>query len=93
MTTPHHHTQARTAYQTFVRDFCYADLVSRGFDTAYSTCTRRRLRAYQMFGATVLDETAIRGEARYFLHWPIADLLADRRSTGPFRTLLSLSKP
>ena len=91
MATPHHRDQARATYRAFIRDFCYADLVSRGFGTAYSTCTRRRLRAYQLFGATVLDETVIRGEERYFLHWPIADLLADRRSSGPFRPLLSLS--
>jgi hypothetical protein len=91
MTTPHHRTQARATYQAFIRDFAYADLVSRGFDTAYSTCTRRRLRSYRLFGATVLDETVIQGEARYFLHWPIADLFANGRSTGPFRTLLSLS--
>jgi hypothetical protein len=82
MTTPHQRDQARTTHQTFVRDFCYADLVSRGFGTAYSTCTKRRLRAYQLFGATVLDETVIQGEARYFLHWPIARLLG-RRGQSP----------
>jgi hypothetical protein len=91
MTTPHHRDQARATYQAFIRDFCYADLVSRGFDTAYSTCPKRRLRSYQLFGATVLDETVIRGEARYFLRWPIADLLAEGQGNGPFRTLLSFS--
>jgi len=83
MATPHHRGQARTAYQAFIRDFCYSDLVARGFGTAYSTCTRRRLRSYRLFGATVLDQTVIRGEERYFLHWPIADLLADGRISPP----------
>jgi hypothetical protein len=92
MATPHHRGQVRATHQAFIRGFCYADLVSRGFGAAYSTCTRRRLRAYQLFGAMVLDETVIQGEARYFLHWPIAELLADRQSAVPFRTLLSPSK-
>jgi hypothetical protein len=77
MNTPHHRDQPRTVYQAFIRDFGWRDLAARGLDSAYSTCTRRRLRAYRLFGATVLDETAIQGEARYFLHWPIGDLLAD----------------
>jgi hypothetical protein len=77
MATPHARDQPRTVYQAFIRDFGWRDLVARGLDSAYSTCTRRRLRAYRLFGATVLDETAIAGETRYFLHWPVGELLAD----------------
>ncbi len=86
MATPHHRGQARATYGAFIRDFGYGDLVARGFGAAYSTCTRRRLRAYRLFGATVLDQTTIRGEERYFLRWPIRDLLADGRSSCPFGT-------
>jgi hypothetical protein len=92
MATAHHRGQVRATHQAFIRDFCYADLVSRGFAAAYSTCTRRRLRAYQLFGATVLDETVIQGEERYFLYWPIAELLADRGSSVPFRPMHELSQ-
>jgi hypothetical protein len=91
MTTPHHRSQVRTTHEAFIRGFCYADLVSRGFGAAYSTCTRRRLRAYQLFGARVLDETVIQGEGRYFLYWPIAELLAVGPSAVPFRALVSPS--
>jgi hypothetical protein len=79
-TAAHHHGSARAAYHAFVRDFGYADLVSRGFRTAFSTCTRRRLRPYLLLGATVLDETVIAGEARYFLRWPISELLNEAPS-------------
>jgi hypothetical protein len=87
MATTHARGPARSAYQAFIRDYGYADLVARGFDTAFSTCTRRRLRAYQLFGATALGETVINGEARYFLHWPIRDLLTSDPCSNA-RTLL-----
>jgi hypothetical protein len=74
MTTAYHHGAARAGYRSFVRDFAYCDLVSRGFTTAYATCTRRRLRPYQRLGARVLAATQIRGEERFFLLWPIREL-------------------
>ena len=65
-----------TGYHAFLRGFGYADLVSRGFGIAYSTCTRRRLRSYLRLGAELLAETAIDGEERFFLAWPVSNLLA-----------------
>ena len=60
--------------------------MSRGFEIAYSTCTRRRLRPYLRLGAELLAETAIDGEQRFFLAWPVRDLLraaqADPRLAG-----------
>lgn len=74
MTTAYHHEAAPITFRSFIRDFGYADLVSRGFTTAYATCTRRRLRPYQRLGAQVLAGTQIRGEERFFLCWPIREL-------------------
>ena len=76
MATEHHRATARAAYGAFVRDFGYQDLVARGFEAAYSTCTRRRLRPYLRLGARVLAGTAIGGEERFFLLWPIRELAA-----------------
>lgn len=76
MTTSHHQVPALTSYYAFVRDFGYADLVARGFEVAYSTCTRRRLRPYLRLGAELLAETTIGGEERFFLAWPVSELLA-----------------
>jgi hypothetical protein len=71
--TPHHRETARAAYESFISGFGYEDLVSHGFEAAYSTCTRRRLRPYQRLGAQVLGQTTIAGEARFFLRWPLRD--------------------
>ena len=76
MATSRHQVPARSSYHRFIRDFGYADLVSRGFEIAYSTCTRRRLRPYLWLGAELLAETAIDGEERFFLAWPLRDLIA-----------------
>ena len=78
MTTSRHQVPAMTSYYAFVRDFGYADLVARGVEIAYSTCTRRRLRPYLRLGAELLAETALDGEERFFLAWPLRDLLAAR---------------
>lgn len=75
MTTSRHRVPAMTSYYAFVRDFGYADLVARGVQIAYSTCTRRRLRPYLRLGAELLGETAIDGEERFFLAWPLRQLL------------------
>ena len=74
MATSHHRETARAAYGSFIRGFGYEDLLSHGFEAAYSTCTRRRLRPYPRLGAHVLAETSIEGEARFFLRWPLRDL-------------------
>jgi hypothetical protein len=76
MATGHRTATARAAYGAFVRGFGYRDLVARGFEAAYSTCTRRRLRPYLRLGARVLADTAIGGEERFFLLWPIRELAA-----------------
>jgi hypothetical protein len=76
MTTEHHQATARAAYGAFVRGFGYQDLVARGYEAAYSTCTRRRLRPYLRLGARVLASTAINGEERFFLRWPVRELAA-----------------
>ena len=76
MTTEHHRATARATCAAFVRGFGYRDLAARGFEAAYSTCTRRRLRPYLRLGARVLAETAIGGEERFFLLWPIRELPA-----------------
>jgi len=76
MTTSRHQVPAMTSYYTFIRDFGYADLVSRGVGIAYSTCTRRRLRPYLRLGAELLAETSVGSEERFFLAWPLRDLLA-----------------
>ncbi len=76
MSTSRHQGPAMTGYHAFVRGFGYADLVARGFGVAYSTCTRRRLRSYLRLGAELLAETTIGGEERFFLAWPVCDLLA-----------------
>jgi hypothetical protein len=51
----------------------YARHFYRGFEVAYSTCTRRRLRPYARLGAHVLAETSIAGEDRFFLRWLLRD--------------------
>lgn len=76
VSTSRHQVPAMAGYHAFVRGFGYADLVSRGFGVAYSTCTRRRLRPYLRLGAELLAGTAIDGEERFFLAWPVSDLLA-----------------
>ncbi|WP_300611577.1 hypothetical protein [Trebonia sp.] len=74
MTTPHHRETARATYGSFIQGFGYGDLVAQGFEVAYSTCTRRRLRPYQLLGAGVLGQASINGEERFFLRWPIRQL-------------------
>jgi len=74
MTTPHQRATARAMYGSFVRGFGFSDLVGRGFEVAYSTCTQRRLRTYERAGARPLARASISGEDRFFLHWPIRDL-------------------
>jgi hypothetical protein len=74
MATSRHQVPVRSSYYCFIRDFGYADLVSCDFEIAYSTCTRRRLRSYLWLGAEWLAETAIDGEERFFLAWPLSDL-------------------
>jgi hypothetical protein len=77
MTTVHHHGWGLASYCSFIRDFGYGDLVKRGFDIAYSTCTRRRLRSYLRLGAKLLNQAVVNGEDRYHLSWPIRELVAD----------------
>jgi hypothetical protein len=77
MATRHHRDPALSSYHSFIRGFGYADLASRGFTVAYSTCTRRLLRPYLRFGARLLQHHSINGEERFFLWWPIAELSAD----------------
>lgn len=76
MATPHHRATALATYGAFVRGFGYGDLLSHGIGTAYSTCTRRRLRPYQRLGAEVLGQATLDGEDRFFLRWPLRDLSA-----------------
>ena len=61
----------RSTYADFVQDFVYSDLALRGFDVAYSTCTRRRLRPYVFLGAEMMNRECIDGEERFFLRWPV----------------------
>ena len=83
MTTCHHQEPVISSYHAFIRDFCYGDLVSRGFDVAYSTCTRRRLRPYVRLGAKLLRQSSIDGEDRFFLLWPICELVASAHALRP----------
>lgn len=73
MATSHHRATARASYGSFISGFGYRDLMTHGFEVAYSTCTRRRLRPYQRLGAQVVAETSIAGEDRFFLRWPLRD--------------------
>jgi len=73
ITTPHHGETARATYRSFISGFGYGDLAAQGFEAAYSTCTRRRLRPYQLLGAQLLAQTSIAGEERFFLRWPLRD--------------------
>ncbi len=45
----------------------FADLARSGFHTGYATTAQRVLNLYLRFGARVLEEREIEGEARYFL--------------------------
>ena len=83
MSTSRHQLPAMTSYYAFVRDFGYADLVSRGFWIGYSTCTRRRLRPYLRLGAELLAEATIDGEERFFLAWPVRELVAPGKGGLP----------
>lgn len=84
MTTDHHHGGALSSYYAFIRDFCYGGLVSRGFDVAYSTCTRRLLKPYLRLGAKLLEQNSVNGEERFFLLWPVRELIADNPAAlGP----------
>jgi hypothetical protein len=75
MLIPQRATTARESYRRFISDFGYRDLRDQGFDVAYSTCARRLLRPYQRLGARLLGQTAINGEDRYFLCWPLGELV------------------
>jgi hypothetical protein len=75
MLIPQRAATARESYRLFISDFGYRDLRDQGFDIAYSTCARRLLRPYQRLGAQLLGQTAIGGEDRYFLRWPLGDLV------------------
>ena len=66
------HVWTRATYTGFIRNFGYRDLAARGYDVAYATCTRRRLRPYLLLGAELLDRRSVAGEERMFLRWPIA---------------------
>ena len=66
---------ARESYRQFISGYGYRDLRDQGFDSAYSTCVRRLLRPYQRLGAQLLGQTAVNGEERYFLRWPLAELV------------------
>jgi hypothetical protein len=74
ITTPRHGETARATYGSFISGFGYRDLAARGFEAAYATCTRRRLRPYQRLGAQVLAQASIAGEDRFFLLWPLRGL-------------------
>lgn len=75
MMIPQRSATARESYRRFVSDFVYRDLYHQGFDIAYSTCVRRLLRPYQRLGARLLGQTTIDGEDRYFLCWPLGELV------------------
>jgi hypothetical protein len=74
ITTPHHTETARATYGSFISGFGYRDLMARGFEAAYSTCTRRRLRPYRRLGAELLAQTSVNAEDRFFLKWPLRGL-------------------
>lgn len=59
----------RTRFQ-FRRE-SFADLVERGFHTAYATTAHRVLQVYLRQGAQVLAQREIEGEARYFLRFDL----------------------
>jgi hypothetical protein len=75
MLIPQRAATARESYRRFISDFGYRDLRAQGFDIAYSTCARRLLRPYQRLGAQLLGQAAINGEDRYFLCWPLGELV------------------
>lgn len=75
MLIPRRAATARESYRRFISDFGYRDLHDQGFGIAYSTCARRLLRPYQRLGAQLLGQTAINGEDRYFLCWPLEELV------------------
>ncbi|BEL05827.1 hypothetical protein Q0Z83_040180 [Actinoplanes sichuanensis] len=60
----------------FIRDVGMRDLVDRGFDVAYGTCTRRLLAPYLRLGAQHAAARTIDGEERHLLRWPIGELTA-----------------
>ncbi|MDY7089197.1 MAG: hypothetical protein SYR96_29335 [Actinomycetota bacterium] len=71
-------------YTAFIRGFGYGNLASKGFDVAYATCTRRRLRPYLTLGAELIDQVCIDGEERFFLRWSLHDTDgSQRQAPGP----------
>ena len=75
MMIPQRSATAREPYRRFVSDFVYRDLDRQGFGIAYSTCVRRLPRPYRRLAARLLGQTRIDGEDRYFLHWPLGELV------------------
>ncbi len=85
MRAEHQRRATFVEHRAFVWDFAYRDLAARGFTIAYATCTRRRLRPYVLLGAEIVDATAVDGEERFLLRWPLCDAAADvqRGKHGP----------
>jgi hypothetical protein len=78
------HAQGVCEFLTFftVRDFslatklafwqaCFAELRSRGLHTAFATTAARVLPIYRRLGGEIMAETAVSGEARYFLRFSL----------------------
>jgi hypothetical protein len=92
MSTRHSRRWTLSGYHSFIRAFGYGDLIARGFDVAYSTCTRRRLRPYLRLGAKLLNQGSIGGEERFFLSWPIRELGAEsQHGTGGRSTAMTIA--
>jgi hypothetical protein len=70
---------AARVFTRFIRDVGMRDLVDRGFDVAYGTCTRRLLAPYLRLGAQHAAARTIDGEERHLLRWPIDELAVSLR--------------
>jgi hypothetical protein len=77
MSTEHLHPSTAATFATRMLQDRFRELVARGFAIAYATCTRRRLRPYLHLGAKLLKETTLNGEARFFLLWPMRELVQE----------------
>ena len=85
MMIPQRSATARESYRRFVSGFAYRDLHRQGFGIAYSTCVRRLLRPYQRLAARLLGQRTIDGEDRYFLCWPLGELVPQAVPPGSSR--------
>ena len=66
-TVEHYRIPGHLFARSFLRGFCYPELARRGFRMLYTTCAEKPLPAYLRMGLTLIEQTVIEDQARYFL--------------------------